>query len=70
MQSLLREMFGRGGYWFPPVRNAGGVVAVMVLVLYPYVYMLARSAFLTQGRGTLEAARILGLAPRAAFESL
>jgi iron(III) transport system permease protein len=39
----------------------------MVLVLYPYVYMLARTAFLTQGRGTLDAARILGLGPWGAF---
>lgn len=67
VQTALRALFGRDGYWFPPVRSSGGVIAVMVLVLYPYVYMLARSAFLTQGRGTLEAARILGLGPWSAF---
>ncbi|KRT53631.1 ABC-type Fe3+ transport system, permease component [endosymbiont of Ridgeia piscesae] len=67
LQGLLRELFGRGGFWFPEVRSSGGVTVVLVLVLYPYVYMLARSAFLTQGRSTLEAARSLGLTPRAAF---
>ena len=67
VQAVLRDWFGRGGYWFPEVRSAGGVIAVMVFVLYPYVYMLSRIAFLTQGRGTLDAARILGLGPWGAF---
>ncbi len=67
VQGLLRDWFGPRGYWFPPVRSTGGVIGAMVLVLYPYVYMLARSAFLTQGHGTLEAARILGLGPWSAF---
>lgn len=67
VQSALRAHFGPGGYWFPEIRSAGGVVVVMVLVFYPYVYMLARAAFLTQGRATLEAARVLGLGPWAAF---
>ncbi len=60
VQSTLREWLGADAPVFPNIRSAGGVILVMVLVLYPYVYMLARSAFLTQGRGTLEAARILG----------
>lgn len=67
LQSLLRERFGPGGYWFPEIRSTGGVIAVMVLVFYPYVYMLARAAFLTQGRATLEAARVLGYGPWGAF---
>ncbi len=66
VQSTLREWFGHDA-GLPDIRSAGGVIAVMVLVLYPYVYMLARSAFLTQGAGTLEAARTLGLGPWAAF---
>ena len=65
--AVLRDWFGRGGYWFPEIRSTGGVIAVMVLVLYPYVYLLARSAFLGQNRATLEAARILGLGPWATF---
>ncbi|MBK9130071.1 MAG: iron ABC transporter permease [Gammaproteobacteria bacterium] len=67
LQTLLREIFGPRGYWFPEVRSGGGVITVMVLVLYPYVYMLARAAFLTQGRTTMEAARVLGLGPWGGF---
>ncbi len=67
VQGMLRETFGPGGYWFPEIRSTGGVIAVMVLVFYPYVYMLTRAAFLTQGRSTLESARILGLGPWSAF---
>jgi iron(III) transport system permease protein len=67
VQGLLRNWFGPHGYWFPEVRSTGAVILVMVLVLYPYVYMLARTAFLTQGRGTLDAARILGLSPWRSF---
>ena len=50
VQGQLRAWFGPTGFWFPSVRSTGGVITVMVLVLYPYVYLLARSAFLTQGR--------------------
>jgi iron(III) transport system permease protein len=49
------------------VRNTAGVIVVMTLVLYPYVYMLARVAFLGQGQSTFEAARSLGLSPWQAF---
>ncbi len=48
-------------------RGTGAVVLVMSLVLYPYVYMLARGAFLAQGREPLEAARMLGCGPFAGF---
>ena len=50
VQSLAREWFG-SGIRFPRVRSTGGVIAVLVLVFYPYVYLLARSAFLAQGKG-------------------
>ncbi|MCL6416625.1 iron ABC transporter permease [Aestuariirhabdus sp. Z084] len=66
VQTQLREWFGRG-VWFPEVRSTGGVVLVLVLVFYPYVYMLARSAFVAQGRGLMDSARILGLGPWASF---
>jgi len=42
-------------------RGTGWVIAVLTLAFYPYVYLLARAAFLAIGRGTLEAARLLGL---------
>lgn len=67
VQSLLRSLFGLPGNWSVEVRNAGGVILVMTLVLYPYVYMLARVAFLGQGQSAFEAARSLGLNPWQAF---
>ena len=66
VQGALRAVFGSSN-WFPPIRSAGGVIGVMVLAFYPYVYMLARAAFLAQGRRMLETGRVLGLTPRAAF---
>lgn len=59
VQSQLRSWFGRG-IWFPDIRSSLGVVLVMSLALYPYVYLLARNAFRTQGKRALEAAESLG----------
>lgn len=66
VQSLLREWFG-SGLRLPRVRSTGGVIIVLVLVFYPYVYLLARIAFLAQGKGLMEAARMLGQSPWQAF---
>jgi len=66
LQTAIRAIFG-GEVWFPPIRSAGGIVAVMILAFYPYVYMLARAAFLAQGRRMLETGRVFGLTPWAAF---
>ncbi len=49
------------------VRHELTVITVMALVLYPYVYMLARSAFLAQSTDTIEAARSLGASSWGAF---
>lgn len=65
VQSWLRAHVG--AVWFPPIRSAGGVIAVMVLAFYPYVYMLARAAFLAQGWGMLDTGRAFGLTPARAF---
>jgi iron(III) transport system permease protein len=51
----------------PNIRSAGGAVVIFTLVLYPYVYLLARSAFLSQSRTLMEAARGLGLSRGAAI---
>ena len=51
----------------PEIRSRGGVILVMTLALYPYVYLLARNAFLTQGERALEAAQSLGLSRRQGF---
>ncbi len=67
VQTALREISGQKNTWFPEVRSTGGVITVMTMVLYPYVYMLARSSFITQGNSTVEAARSLGLSAWQAF---
>ncbi len=69
VQSWLRETFGwrPGQYWFPDVRTPGGAVAMFMFVLYPYVYLLARTAFLERASGMLEAGRSLGLGPWGCF---
>ena len=51
----------------PPIRSGGGVMLVMTLALYPYVYLTARTAFQGQGRRLLEAAQSLGLSRVQAF---
>ena len=66
VQTQLREWFGREA-WFPDVRSASGVILVMSLALYPYVYLLARNAFRTQGKRALEAAQSLGCSPAGGF---
>jgi iron(III) transport system permease protein len=66
VQSLLRDWFG-SSHWFPSVQSAPGVILVLSLALYPYVYMLVRAAFLSQGRQLMDAARCLGQSPWQAF---
>ena len=62
VQTLLRDSFGwtRQDYWFPEIRSLGGAIFVMSLVLYPYVYLLARAAFLSQSSCLLDVSRTLG----------
>lgn len=64
-QSWSREWLG-SSRWVPPVRSLGGAVLILSLSFYPYVYLLARSAFLTQGPRALEAAQTLGYSRRQA----
>lgn len=66
-QSLLRDWFGNDFRLFFSIRSTTGVVLVLTLVFYPYVYMLARGAFLAQGKGLMEASRILGHTPWQGF---
>ncbi|MGX9354246.1 ABC transporter permease [Roseobacteraceae bacterium S113] len=69
VQTLLRDLTGWGprDYWFPEIRSLGGAAAMLTLVLYPYVYLLARAAFLGQSATTFHAARALGQTPWGAF---
>ncbi len=69
VQTILRSLFGwgEGDYWFPNVRSLWGAIVMLTLVLYPYVYLLARVAFLDQSVCTLEASRTLGCGPWRSF---
>ncbi|MEM9806659.1 MAG: iron ABC transporter permease [Cyanobacteria bacterium P01_D01_bin.56] len=70
VQLGLRSLFSWesvGDYWFPDVRSIGGAIVMFSLTLYPYVYMLARVAFLEQSTCTLEASRSLGCGPWRSF---
>ncbi|WP_150430901.1 iron ABC transporter permease [Dechloromonas sp. CZR5] len=72
VQTFLRETFGweHGDYWFPDIRTLPGAMLMFICVLYPYVYLLARTAFLERASGMLEAARTLGMGPWRAFFSV
>lgn len=72
VQTLLRESFGwgYGDYWFPEVRSLGGAICMFSLVLYPYVYLLVRTALVEQSTAVLEASRSLGRGPWRTFYSV
>ena len=55
------------GLSLPEIRSRGGVILVLTLALYPYVYLVARGAFASTGARALEAARALGHTPLQAF---
>ncbi len=66
LQVNLRQLFGwqqPGDYYFPPIRSLGGAVVVLSLVLYPYVYLLARAGFGELAPQLIESARMQGYGP-------
>ena len=65
LQTALRE-FGFTTA-IPSVRNVWGAGLVLSLAFYPYVYLLARQAFLSQGRRAIEAGQMLGLSRSKVF---
>ncbi|WP_338038618.1 iron ABC transporter permease [Neosynechococcus sphagnicola] len=70
VQTSLRGWFGWQSvqdYWFPDIRSLWGAIALLTLTLYPYVYLLVRTAFLSQSASTLEACRMLGCGPWQSF---
>lgn len=69
VQTALRDFFGwgRADYWFPQLRSLEGAIVMMTLVLYPYVYLLSRAAFLEQSACVLEVSRTLGCSPWRSF---
>ena len=70
VQLALRELFSWQSiddYYFPDIRTIFGASVILALSLFPYLYLLLRSAFLTQSAGLFQAARTLGLSPIQAF---
>jgi iron(III) transport system permease protein len=62
VQSGLRTLTGwqARDYWFPEIRSLGGAAVVLALALYPYVYLIARTAFRDLPKSSLEAGRLAG----------
>ena len=69
VQTQIRDWtgWGYGDYYFPEVRSLGGAMVMLSLVLYPYVYLLARAAFLEQSVCVIEVSRTLGCSAWAGF---
>ncbi|MGI9274641.1 MAG: ABC transporter permease [Endozoicomonas sp.] len=70
LQRTLRAFTGwesAADYNFPEIRSMGGAVLVLALVFYPYLYLLARTAFLEQSRSQILASRLLGCSPLKSF---
>ncbi|WP_035992462.1 ABC transporter permease [Leptolyngbya sp. KIOST-1] len=73
VQTTLRGLFGwqrATDYWFPNIRSLEGAILLFSLTLYPYVYLLARVAFMEQSTVTLEASRSLGCSPWRSFRTV
>ncbi len=72
VQTWLRSLFGWGfgEYWFPEVRSLPGAIVMLSLVLYPYVYLLSRAAFLEQSVCVLEVSRTLGASAWQSFRRI
>ena len=66
VQSALRGLFGES---LPvlQIRSLGGAMMVLSLSFYPYVFLLARNAFESQGMRHYEVAQTLGISPGRAF---
>jgi iron(III) transport system permease protein len=69
VQTLIRQWsgWGYGDYWFPEIRSIEGAALMLALVLYPYVYLLSRAAFLGQSICVLDVSRTLGNGPWRSF---
>lgn len=73
LQAGLRILFDwntSADYWFPAIRSLGGAAWVLALVLFPYVYLLARASFLEQSVSLIHSSRLLGCTPWQSFRRL
>ena len=60
LQNFIRATWSLEGRVFPEIRSLGGAIFVFSLTLYPYVYLLARTALSERASNLMEAARMLG----------
>lgn len=70
VQRSLRSIFGWSSpqdYFFPDIRTLGGAACMLSLVLFPYIYLLARTAFMEQSLSLAHASRIMGCSPWQSF---
>ena len=69
VQTWLRRITGwqANDYWFPEIRSLWGAAAMLSLALFPYVYLIARTAFHEVSRSAIEAGRLAGLNAWGAF---
>jgi iron(III) transport system permease protein len=70
VQRVLRAWFNwqsPNDYYFFDIRTIGGAAIVISLVMFPYVYMLTRTAFEQQDRNLFRASRLLGCTERQSF---
>jgi iron(III) transport system permease protein len=72
LQATMRGSWGiaRPDLLLPDIRSLWGAILVLTLVLYPYVYLLCRAAFVDQSTALLEASRMLGRGPWRSFFTL
>ena len=70
VQRFLRQVFSWTSpqdYYFPDIRSLSGAAVMLSLVLFPYIYLLARTAFMEQSSSLLHASRIMGCSPWQSF---
>ncbi|SFG64276.1 ABC transporter permease [Neptunomonas qingdaonensis] len=70
VQGFLRDIFGwqsARDYWFPEIRSLSGAILMLTFVLYPYVYLMSRAAFLEQSMSLKDASRLMGCNPWQSF---
>lgn len=73
LQIFLRQLFGWSSpqdYWFPQIRSLYGASFVLALVLYPYIFLLARVALLEQSENLVQSAKTLGASPFTIFRKI
>ena len=66
---IVRDLFNlqQSAVLFPNIRNIYGAIIVFAFTLYPYVYLICRTAFLNQSKSMFEVGRTLGLSQTLIF---